>query len=190
LSGDPDSLGPDRNSPDPVLKLLGQHDKELVELATRLDNMGSPAAGQPANWNWRARSSTEVAKAAVELAAWAAWLVGRYELRELPSCWYLHGAMVEELIALHAAHVGAYSDSARPYEPLVWHEGLERWRSRMHSWDLRGCGGSPTHKEGGPAVVLEMPPETIDVLVAEATKPGASTPGRPQPPAPPGPQRR
>lgn len=120
-----------------------RRDKETAELARRVNDIRSGATDDgPARWNWRGLTKAELEAAAGALVEWARWLTWRYGLTELPSCWWRHGAMVEELIALHAAHDGAYGLKAKPGDPLAWHDALGKWRMRLHEWDQRGCGGS------------------------------------------------
>ena len=85
------------------------------------------------------------------LTAWVDWLADRYELSEsLPTCWYRHGAMVEELHALHLAWHGAYyGRGTQAGGPLLWHEQLDRSMSRLHEWDRHGCA-SGRHRQAPP----------------------------------------
>ncbi len=200
VTADPDSI----DGQDPMFDLLASFAEELAKLKAQLNALtvieaepadeglgaeASPAPPPPVNGNWKDRPKAEVAQAAIALVGWVVWLVGRYELAELlPQCWYRHGAMVEELVALHGAHVGAYSDSAPDDGPLAWHEAFDACRLRMHNWDIYGCCGGSKCRGGGPPVELsEVPADMIEVLVGEATRPPVSTPGRPRPPRPPTP---
>lgn len=119
---------------DEILLLRAQVDYLLERLAE------SPAvAERPVNW-----AALDVDRAAEQwrlLTSWIDWLRDRYQLHEsVPACWYAHGAMVEELSALRSAWITAYLDpQASPGDPAIWHDLLERTRSRLHGWDRNGC---------------------------------------------------
>lgn len=78
-------------------------------------------------YNWADLDHDTAAALWHELADWVDWLRHRYQLgSRIPACWYRHGAAVEALTALMAAHTAAYlpgpdqRDTAR--EDLVaWH---------------------------------------------------------------------
>ncbi len=81
------------------------------------------------------------------LSAWVAWLVDRFDLGdEIPSCWWAHGALVEELTALWAAWRVAYRhpDSGGD-QPLRWLADLDEVRKRVRTWDRTGCARG-THR--------------------------------------------
>jgi hypothetical protein len=90
---------------------------------------------------WHNLKPTEAAQAWKQLTAWVDWLLARYQVDDtVPTCWYRHGAMVEELDALRAGWNGAYLDpDARPTDPAYWHELLARGLTRIHEWDRYGC---------------------------------------------------
>lgn len=77
----------------------------------------------------------------LDLDEWVAWLIETFELEdEIPACWRKHGAMVEEISALRAAHAGALdSFESRPVERLLWQESLLRSLQRLSEWDRRRC---------------------------------------------------
>jgi hypothetical protein len=64
----------------------------------------NPSAG-------RALEDDEQATRLEELDDWTQWLVNRYALdhRVVPACWAQHGALLEELSALHTAWQTAYA---------------------------------------------------------------------------------
>jgi hypothetical protein len=111
--------------------------------------------GAPAHapWNLAALNSTERTDVLQHLSEWVHWLVERYALADLiPACWSRHGAMVEELLALHMAWRAAYLDPAAPGNaPLNWMEAFERARVRLQAWNRWGCAAdihrpeSPTY---------------------------------------------
>jgi hypothetical protein len=82
-----------------------------------------------------------------DLDEWVAWLIETYELEEeIPDCWREHGAMVEEISALRAAHAGATDPfESRPVDRLLWQESLLRSLQRLHDWDRRRCRSRGHH---------------------------------------------
>lgn len=101
---------------------------------------------------WHQLTPTQAADAWTSLTNWVDWLTDRYQLENtIPACWYRHGALIEELDALHAAWQGAYHDpQARPTDPANWHELLARGLSRIHEWDHYGCASGNHHEEPAP----------------------------------------
>lgn len=76
------------------------------------------------------------------LQRWLTWLQRRYALdhRVLPPCWAQHGALVEELSALHTAWGVAYAVATGPEVPLRWHSEFASARHRLNEWVARsGC---------------------------------------------------
>jgi hypothetical protein len=99
----------------------------------------------PVNW---AHLDTEQASAQWSLLVeWSDWLRDRYQLHErVPSCWYAHGPLIEELSALRSAWVGTFLDpQGRLDDPVHWHEQLERTLERIRAWDRTGCAAG-THR--------------------------------------------
>lgn len=103
---------------------------------------------------WQQMPLALAAHAWPQLIAWVDALIDRYELHEqLPACWYRHGAMVEELNALHVAWIGAYVGfHALPTAATDWHDYLERVLGRIRGWDIRGCA-SGQHRDAPPPPV-------------------------------------
>jgi hypothetical protein len=76
------------------------------------------------------------------LDTWIRWTVHRYGLdhRTVPPCWYRHGALVEELTALHTAWLAARARLAPGNAPLDWHAMFAVARQRLQDWVARaGC---------------------------------------------------
>ena len=118
----------------------------LVEHAGRLDAMGQQLADLTApkekpktphlqRFRYERVEPKVAAAAQNELAAWVPWLVTVYRLEDLiPPCWPRHDALFEELAGLYLSWVGAWSTDNDLSGPLVWHERLDRFRSRPPTW--------------------------------------------------------
>ena len=91
--------------------------------------------------SWQAMTAARAADAWAALVEWVDDQVERYALDEaIPVCWYAHGAMVEELHALHMAWLGAFTGRAsQPSDRAYWHELLERTLARLRGWNRHGC---------------------------------------------------
>ena len=94
-----------------------------------------------APWAWRELDAEEALQSWSALASFVDWLVTRYDLSEVvPACWWLHGAITEELTALWASWTAAYLDpEAAPDAPILWHERFASCRARLAEWDRLGC---------------------------------------------------
>lgn len=106
--------------------------------------------------SWQAMSPARAAEAWTALVDWVDELLERYALDEsIPTCWYAHGAMVEELHALHVAWLGAYTGRAgQPMDRAFWHEVLARTLSRIREWNRHGCAAG-THRPDEPVAPTE-----------------------------------
>jgi hypothetical protein len=124
-----------------------REDVDLL-LLTRTDT-AQRAAGP--DTSWQAMPAARAADAWTALIEWVDQLVDRYALDEtIPVCWYAHGAMVEELHALHAAWLAAYTGrTAQSTDRTVWQELLARTLTRLREWDRHGCTGG-THRPDEP----------------------------------------
>ena len=132
---------------------LLREDVDLL-LATRLET--GRVAARPDS-SWQKMPVTEAADAWAALSTWVDDLVDRYALDEtIPACWYAHGAMVEELHALHVAWLAAYTGrgTAPTVDRAVWHELLDRTLTRLREWDRHGCTGG-THRPDEPIELTE-----------------------------------
>lgn len=85
---------------------------------------------------WPALSRQETADALATLEDWIDWLVERYSLdhRTVPKCWKNHGALIEELSALHTGWITAYSATSIGDRPLAWHTEFDLARRRLAEW--------------------------------------------------------
>jgi hypothetical protein len=101
----------------------------IVGLLARFEDLEARAgasAASPAAWCWRDLGPHAQAELMDQLDAWTAWLRHRYPLaRRIPSCWYQHPELIEELTALWLAWQGAYQQPDAPLTAAAdWHD---RW---------------------------------------------------------------
>ena len=114
---------------------------------------GTPATVRPGRANvWHRLTPGEAGHAWEALTGWVDWLLERYCLDDsVPACWYRHGAMTDELDALHVAWVAAYLDPhAKSIDAIVWLDLLDQTLSRLRNWDRYGCSAG-THHDDTPA---------------------------------------
>jgi hypothetical protein len=107
--------------------------------------------------SWQAMSPARAGDVWRALIEWVDDLVDRYALDEtIPICWYAHGAMVEELHALHIAWLGAYTGRAgQPTDRALWQELLARTLTRLRDWNRHGCAAG-THRDDEPVEPTEQ----------------------------------
>lgn len=93
--------------------------------------------------NWRTLEPENAQAAWAALREWVEWFTVRYNIdsTQIPDCWWRHGALVEELSALHSAHLAAFDESDSGFGPIGWHERLALARTR---WK-QGYAGSCAH---------------------------------------------
>ena len=119
--------------------------------------------------NWR-RLSPERAPAAWDaLREWVEWFVIRYRIPEstVPNCWWKHGHLVEELSALHAAHVVSFDTRDTGLGPITWHERLAAAMPRLTRAYAGGCSNG--HKDIIPrSTIDEIDPQEWDAWTSQA----------------------
>jgi hypothetical protein len=126
----------------------------IVDLRADLDEISTDdrpvSVARP--WNWRTHTPGQRNQAWQELTEWVHWLVHRYRVDDLiPGCWPAHGALVEELSALHWAWRAAYTDpTARATDALTWHDQLERASARIRVRDRGNCAGGAHSEDPAP----------------------------------------
>lgn len=100
--------------------------------------------------NWRTLRDDEAAATWDSLRGWVEWFTIRYRVPEstIPSCWWKHGHLVEELSALHTAHTAAFDASDAGFGPIGWHERLSIALSRLTRAYAGGCSNG--HKDVTP----------------------------------------
>lgn len=112
---------------------------EQLVAALRLDDFDSASAHDSSGTararpvNWRTLTDDQARTAWDELRGWVEWVTVRYDIPEVivPVCWWRHGALVEELSALHTAWEAAFDPSDGGFGPVGWHERLTIGRSRL-----------------------------------------------------------
>lgn len=99
----------------------------------------APLGAHVANWRTLADDAAEAEWAA--LRSWVEWFTVRYNIpiSVIPNCWYQHGALVEELSALHTAHTTSFDPADTGYGPIGWHERLAVAHPRLTRAYGGGC---------------------------------------------------
>ena len=156
----------------------------LTPAASRVDKRMSPPVlaapiqlNRPATAPTAASTTAETAKRPAShgrgLVEWVGWLTARYELGAvLPACWPLHGALVEELAALHTGWV-AVTCGEDQAGLAQWHDLFSRALNRFEAcW--RTCIDS-THRPHTPASWLETGPQGISEI--DLTRDRSRAPG-------------
>jgi hypothetical protein len=109
-----------------------------------------PAASPAPVVDWRTLSDADAPAAWNALREWVEWFTVRYNIPELMvpgACWYKHGALVDELSALHAAHVVAFDPSDTGHGPIKWHEQLNAALPRLRRAYYGQCSrGHQSHR--------------------------------------------
>ena len=97
------------------------------------DRGGSSAALGAQPVNWRELPDAEARAAWDALRGWVEWVTSRYDIPEVivPTCWWRHGALVEELSALHIAWEAAFDSTDAGFGPIGWHERFAIARPRL-----------------------------------------------------------
>lgn len=107
--------------------------------------------------NWRELLAEDAPAAWSDLRDWVEWIIHRYAVPDLviPDCWWQHGAIVEELSALHAAWVASYDTTDSGYGPIGWHERWSVAKDRLRKHYSGECKNG--HKS---APARTLPPAT------------------------------
>lgn len=110
--------------------------------------------------NWSTLTDADAHDAWDRLRGWVEWFTVRYRISEsvVPSCWYKHGQLVEELSALHTAHTAAFDPSDAGFGPIGWHERLNLALPRLGKAYSGGCarGHDPLKRRTWTGVVDEQ----------------------------------
>ena len=88
------------------------------------------------------------------LRRWVEWLVARYSLdhRTIPPCWHQHGALLEELSAIHSLWHACFGDEASPADPATFHQHLSLALMRLRDWAARRDCKPGHHRDDQPPV--------------------------------------
>jgi hypothetical protein len=157
------------------IELLGEDIADLNILTEPLLLAGSDTVGTAptatrtrsgAAHVWHSLTRREAADAWTALTTFVDWLVDRYHLEDtLPSCWYRHGAIVDELDALRATWSAAYlNPNGLPTDAAAWLELLARTLTRIRDWDRYGCAAG-THHDDTPLPLNEQAREDRDAFL-------------------------
>ncbi len=112
----------------------------LVDDATR----PSPPPRPPTlggSTNWRTMTDQQARDEWSALRDWVEWVTVRYDipLSLIPTCWWKHGALVEELSALHSAHRAAFHSMDNGNGPITWHQHFANAIPRLRNAYNGGC---------------------------------------------------
>jgi len=96
--------------------------------------------------SWRTLEDEDAPQVWTDLREWVIWFTHRYNLapRKIPPCWFQHGALVEELSALHTAWLVSYDSLDAGYGPIGWHERLAVAIPRLATWYNGECHNGHT----------------------------------------------
>jgi hypothetical protein len=111
------------------------------ELLKALDLAGT-GLDDPSVICWRDLDQATTEAELEHLTDWVTWIIQRYRLdhKVIPPCWSHHGALVEELSALHTYWQACYLEDASPSDPLGFHRDLDLAQRRLREWTSRlGC---------------------------------------------------
>lgn len=105
------------------------------------DLIGIDTNMPPVAFRWDLLNDDDHLTYSEDLARFVSWLVARYRLhRQIPPCWWHHGAHVEELSASFVAWRGVTESAhADPFAWTSWHDALGRMLSRFREHWLTGC---------------------------------------------------
>lgn len=118
-----------------------QAQRALVEDATRPSSptLKPPSIGGATNW--RTMQDQQSRDEWQALREWVEWVTVRYDISVglIPACWWKHGALVEELSALHCAHRAAFHSTDTGNGPITWHQHFANALPRLRNAYNGGC---------------------------------------------------
>lgn len=127
---------------------------------------------------WDDLSTGEAFDAWTDLSHFVTRLVRRFRIRprEIPPCWYRHGAAVDELTALWGSYLTCYSQEQPATAAADWMRILTDTRARLVEWMAR-CGCTATEHRDDPEVTwADHDPEFGRFVGADCAARGAPTP--------------
>lgn len=155
------------------IELLRQQVDLLFERFGEIDGLDA----RPVNWT--ELDADGAAEKWAALTGWVDWFIDRYQLTEtLPSCWYAHPPILEELSALHVAWRGAYCDpTAHANDGVAFHDMAERVLDRIRQADRPGCASAGAHRKdiAAPVNPSRLGARTEAIRVDISARPRAST---------------
>ncbi len=91
--------------------------------------------------NWQTLEQLQAPTEWTALRQFVEWVTVRYEISAsvVPDCWWRHPPLVEELSALHSAHLAAFDPADTRYGPISWHERLAGAYQRLARAYHGGC---------------------------------------------------
>jgi hypothetical protein len=100
--------------------------------------------------DWRTLKDADAPTAWNALREWVEWFTVRYDIPEsmVPACWFRHSHLVDELSALHAAHLAAFDVSDSGFGPIGWHGRLSEARPRLRRVYYSQCSNG--HRSHAP----------------------------------------
>jgi hypothetical protein len=101
--------------------------------------------------NWRTLPPAEAPAVWAALREWVGWLIHRYELNsaQIPDCWFMHGAIVEELSALYGYWQLSFQPDGSGGGPIAFHDRLLPTLKRFPDYGLTACAGTDHFLKSG-----------------------------------------
>jgi hypothetical protein len=170
---------------------MSDEDREAAERAFAASFTARPKASRTVSSeaigahvvDWYTLSDGDAAKEWEALRRWVEWATVRYNIAQsvIPACWYQHGALVEELSALHTAHRAAFDSSDAGLGPIGWHERFAIALPRLTRAYGGGCNNG--HQTTKPRTWPAGPDADWDAWTTQAhahrdTHPGDSATGK------------
>ena len=119
-----------------------------IEPAPDAPEQSAPEAAGLAEWH--AMAEPEYVLAWDQLREWTTWLISRYRLvleDRIPPCWPEHPELIEELWALRAWRIEAYSPEGNGQSAVYWHQALVTFLGHVSAWWAGGCRAGHTETE-------------------------------------------
>jgi len=138
----------------------------LAHQPPRVQELPLTTGPPPSGWCWATMPAQSADRVWRELAGWVGWLRGRYPVAErVPSCWWRHPELVEELTALWLAWQHAFVDpSADLTAPIEFHaRHLPGVLERVPAWGVY-CAGQ--HRDRPAGVYDRTPVDDVDEFLS------------------------
>lgn len=104
---------------------------DAAAAARRADDT-PPGTGGP-TVNWRELDDVQARDVWIALRKFVEWVTVRYDIpvTVIPTCWWQHPAIVEEMAAVYALHQAAFDPKDSGSGPLTWHERFTAAQARI-----------------------------------------------------------